>query len=305
MSSVTLPCAPITDRRAVQSLASLCTIQTHLLEDGPLHGALELICRFALDLTGADTSVVGIPSDRDQALEVSTTSTRVRAARPAETSPGSDQGPLTFEIDNVIHDVLETRAPAVLAAWSPGFSHDRLCNEPAPSMILPLGARSKRFGVLMLRRTPRDVPFASDDLHVVMSFVERALGAVDVERQRRRVHQQSILEDRQRIACDLHDVVVHRLYAAGARLQATSNAVSSWRDGVDIQSSVGQIDTAIAELRSAIHDLGHPDGNQFDRFTGDWRRGNQTPPLPESNGHSIRRPSSSDSAQLLAPLGSK
>jgi signal transduction histidine kinase len=64
-----------------------------------------------------------------------------------------------------------------------------------------------------------------------------------------------LLEERERIAGDLHDRVIQRLFATGLSLQATMARMPADAVRDRVESSVRQIDEAIADLRTSIFDL--------------------------------------------------
>jgi PAS domain S-box-containing protein len=78
--------------------------------------------------------------------------------------------------------------------------------------------------------------------------------AADLER-RRHERQLSIMEDRERIAADLHDRVIQRLFATGMGLQATSGRIADEAIARRVDAAVGELDETITELRSAIFRL--------------------------------------------------
>jgi PAS domain S-box-containing protein len=67
----------------------------------------------------------------------------------------------------------------------------------------------------------------------------------------------AMLRDRERIARDLHDMVIQRIFAAGMNLQAVLGEVDSPMVAERIRQSVDELDHTIAELRSTIFRLGH------------------------------------------------
>jgi two-component system, NarL family, sensor histidine kinase DevS len=67
------------------------------------------------------------------------------------------------------------------------------------------------------------------------------------------IRQLALLEERQRIAADLHDVVIQRLFAAGLDLAAVQRGASEPERR--IAAAAGGVDEAIRELRRAIHSL--------------------------------------------------
>ncbi len=64
----------------------------------------------------------------------------------------------------------------------------------------------------------------------------------------------AVAHDRERIAVDLYDSVIHRLFAAGLQLQATCQVVDAPAQ-VRIETTIDLLDASIAELRKAIFSL--------------------------------------------------
>ncbi|MEL7208000.1 MAG: PAS domain S-box protein, partial [Actinomycetota bacterium] len=94
--------------------------------------------------------------------------------------------------------------------------------------------------------------------HVVVQFLDvtaRIEAAAERDRHRRA---SAMLADRERIARDLHDMVIQRLFAAGMGLQAVEPLTDG--DVADrLRETVDTLDESIAELRTTIFDLGHDD----------------------------------------------
>src|SRR5262249_31932639 len=67
-----------------------------------------------------------------------------------------------------------------------------------------------------------------------------------------------VLEDRERIARDLHDVVIQRLFATGLHLQSAARLAVRPEGGERIGSAVDDLDTTIRDIRSAIFQLRRP-----------------------------------------------
>ncbi len=64
----------------------------------------------------------------------------------------------------------------------------------------------------------------------------------------------AVADDRERIARDLYDAVIHRLFAAGLQLQATCQVVDGPVQS-RIETTIDLLDTTITELRKAIFSL--------------------------------------------------
>ncbi len=71
-----------------------------------------------------------------------------------------------------------------------------------------------------------------------------------------------VLQDRERIATDLHDVVIQRLFAAGMRLQAAVPLVNG-QARERLASVVAELDTTIAEIRNTIFSIHHPEREEL------------------------------------------
>jgi PAS domain S-box-containing protein len=79
----------------------------------------------------------------------------------------------------------------------------------------------------------------------------------DVTDRRQSATDMAMLQDRERIARDLHDMVIQRLFAAGMGLQAVQSRAESPVVAERIASTINELDDTIRELRSAIFRLGN------------------------------------------------
>ncbi len=122
----------------------------------------------------------------------------------------------------------------------------------AEMAVAPLGD-----GLAMALIAPEDELAAEDEALLVRLAVEVG-EAVELARSRVERQRFDVLEDRERIATDLHDVVIQRLFAAGMRLQAAVPMVTGpARDR--LSAVIGELDTTIAEIRDTIFFIHHPE----------------------------------------------
>ncbi|MFJ7287059.1 GAF domain-containing protein [Curtobacterium sp. NPDC098951] len=127
-----------------------------------------------------------------------------------------------------------------------------------PTLAIPLRDASTPLGALIISRGPGARPFSPSEAEMADEFGRQTSVALAVARGRtdRRLVERA--EDRGRIARDLHDHVIQRLFAAGLSLQATAQrAPEQVRDRIDAQVTV--IDEAIGEIRTAVFALESPD----------------------------------------------
>jgi PAS domain S-box-containing protein len=94
--------------------------------------------------------------------------------------------------------------------------------------------------------SPIEVEGASHTIAAVRDVSEREMAAAQLQ----------VLEDRERIARDLHDMVIQRLLAAGLGLQASVGAAQPRHVAERIEATIGELDDTIRELRAAIFALG-------------------------------------------------
>ena len=81
----------------------------------------------------------------------------------------------------------------------------------------------------------------------------------DVSERQEAMARTTLLEDRERLARDLHDMVIQRLFASGMSLQAVSGLIGSSVARDRVSTVVDELDETIRELRSAIFHLSQPD----------------------------------------------
>src|SRR5690606_7566305 len=127
-----------------------------------------------------------------------------------------------------------------------------------PAVLTPLAADSTLHGVLVVAHQVGRLRHTDDDLPMLTTFAGQA--ALALERARAQEERETIivLEDRERIARDLHDVVIQRLFATGLSLQ-TAARLATRPDVVDrITASVDDLDLTIRDIRSAIFELRTP-----------------------------------------------
>lgn len=125
-----------------------------------------------------------------------------------------------------------------------------------PAMALPLRGRESTAGVLLLIRTPAGADFASHQLEIAASFADQAALALEHAETRATMNEMAMLADRDRIARDLHDHVIQRLFAVGLSMQSTHRrAAKSPQVAVRISDHIDQLHNVIQDIRTAIFDL--------------------------------------------------
>jgi signal transduction histidine kinase len=171
---------------------------------------------------------------------------------------------LSFPLDHlalseaiVLGEVLLTDGLAQLVT-----GHQALPTLPSlrgPTLVVPFRRHDQPLGVLAACRRLGEPGFSTRDAEMAKSFathISASLERRELVRARRRV---AVLEDRGRIARDLHDHVIQRLFATGLNLQGVA-AMADGEVAERIAAHVDDIDGAIAQIRQSIFAMRHEGG---------------------------------------------
>jgi signal transduction histidine kinase len=124
-----------------------------------------------------------------------------------------------------------------------------------PMTLVPLSLRTSAAGVLAIGRLAGRPPFGPADIPLLESFSQQASVALEYARALSEVSRLGMVEDRERIARDLHDGVIQSLFAVGIGLQGMAGLVGDSRLADRMQQYVGEIDRVIGDVRSYIFGL--------------------------------------------------
>ena len=124
-------------------------------------------------------------------------------------------------------------------------------------LVLPLPVRLSTGLALIVVLHARDAlsPSLSGELDLVTRFADQAALALDRVQALADRQELAIVSDRERIARDLHDVVIQRLFATGLSLQGLRLTVSSPGAAERIDRAVEDLDTTIRDIRTTIFEL--------------------------------------------------
>ncbi|MGF6940678.1 signal transduction histidine kinase [Streptomyces auratus] len=110
-------------------------------------------------------------------------------------------------------------------------------------------------GVLLLARLHGRVPFTEPETAPLPTFAGQAALAMEMADQRQCAEQLALLKDHERIARDLHDLAIQRLFATGMTLQSTLRFVDHPEAGERLLRAVDDLDETIKIIRSTIFGL--------------------------------------------------
>jgi signal transduction histidine kinase len=235
-------------RRRQRWLQASAEVTGMLLSGADPGEVLDLVTQQVLDMSGADLAVLALPRGEGGELVI-----RHAAGQDAAKAQG-----LILPGMSLSAEVLATGEPVVLE----DFSHDERVAPVAreqmqlgPAVIFPLGGPAAVRGVLTVGRHPGAMPLAAAATEMVGSFAAQAAVALELADARHDAELFTVLQDRERIARDLHDLVIQRLYATGMSLQGALPMIARPELAERVSRAVDALDDTIVEIRSAIFAL--------------------------------------------------
>lgn len=225
-------------------------IATKLLAgDEPAH-VFGLIAREALDLTQADAALVAVPIDTeipvDQVDELVVVETAGNVCPP-------EVAPTVPVPDSVIGATFADRTPRRLKSMA--HTDISVIADPGPAMVIPLRTTDTVVGVVVALRRAGAREFSDEQLAMMASFADQATLAWQLANTQHRMRELHLIADRDRIARDLHDHVIQRLFAAGLSLQGTIARAGSDEVRARLSDTVDELQGVIQEIRTTIFDL--------------------------------------------------
>ncbi|WP_405933243.1 GAF domain-containing protein [Streptomyces sp. NBC_00827] len=125
-----------------------------------------------------------------------------------------------------------------------------------PAFLIPLGTHEHVRGVLQVANRQGSPAFPDATVDMIAGFADHAALALEIAEHRRDAEQLLILNDRDRIARDLHDLAIQRLFASGLSLQSVLNRLADRPDVAErVQRVVDDLDDTIKVVRSTIYAL--------------------------------------------------
>ncbi|MEO7235198.1 MAG: GAF domain-containing protein [Lapillicoccus sp.] len=139
-----------------------------------------------------------------------------------------------------------------LAAEIRGFvtTHD-----VGPTAVLPIAIGSDDIGVMVVAWSTQAEPFVAERMELLPPLAHQVSLALLAARGQESRALVALLEDRDRIARDMHDNVIQRLFATGLSLQSAARQVVSPTVRVRLDEGVSSLDEAIKDIRHAIFEL--------------------------------------------------
>jgi len=164
--------------------------------------------------------------------------------------------------DTIVGSAVEQAAPVLLrdAGEAEGrYSHLSEVMETGPVMVVPLRGSGDVFGALTIARSNGRATFSAADLAMAAAFASHAALAHELALARSDQQRVALLEDRDRIARDLHDHVIQQLFAVGLSLESLAGSAAAVPGlSEKLHERVNDIDRTIRQIRTSIFELRGP-----------------------------------------------
>jgi GAF domain-containing protein len=232
-------------RRSRDWLNASGEIARALIADDDEEVLLDVVTR-ALSVAEADLACLILPTE-DQQLQV-----KVAKGLGADRFRGVVLDPAESTMAKTIVAARSMRTHDVTLWTDVGFENPL---DFGPAMIVPLlDAQGSRGAMLMLRRR-RGLPFTLPDVDLASTFAAQVAFAMELNDTRADAEWVRVLEDRHRIAQDLHDNVMQRLFATGVGLQALAEQQADVALSERLRRHIVDLDETIDEIRTRVFGL--------------------------------------------------
>ncbi|MFJ6720748.1 GAF domain-containing sensor histidine kinase [Streptomyces sp. NPDC091259] len=220
-------------------------VTTALLSGGDADDALAVVAEQARRLADSAAGIVLLPA-KEGGMEIVAVSSD---------NPATSLGVVIPPESPVVHELLRGEPVFVEDAAADFRTISRLTSPYGPCMMLPLQSGGRVLGALVTPRTRGGRPFSEAERTLATQFASQAALALMMAETQRDRERLAVFEDRDRIARDLHDLVIQRLFATGMMLEGAQrrSIVPEVRDGVG--KAVDELDVTIQEIRTAIFAL--------------------------------------------------
>jgi signal transduction histidine kinase len=236
-------------RRQQQWEQASAEVTTRLLSGSDPVAVLADVTRRGLELSGADLAVLALPDDEG----------RLTIAYADGDGAGDVRGLVLPAGQSLSGQVLATGELMMTTDFAADVRASQAArgamSQIGPAVIFPLGVPGNVRGVLTVGRRHGAPPFAPSQARVVASFAAQAGVALELAAIRADAERLSLYEDRERIARDLHDLVIQRLYATGMALEGTMPMVTRPEVASRITAAVDAMDETIRDIRATIFAL--------------------------------------------------
>ena len=235
-------------RRRERWIAGAGEVTTAMLTSDDAHSALAIAAEQVRDLAGAALGMILLPTD-DGGLRVSHASGHAAGFVTGEHVRANDQVARLLKGESVI---VEDMA-------SDSRTASRIARVFGPSMAVPMKSAGRILGAVAVWREVGTPLFTADEQQLAEAFAGQAALALRLAEGQQDQQRLAVYQDRDRIARDLHDLVIQRLFATGMMMESAARLAPTPDVRTRIGKAVDELDATIQEVRTTIYALQHDD----------------------------------------------
>ncbi|MEV5160759.1 MULTISPECIES: GAF domain-containing protein [unclassified Streptomyces] len=232
-------------RQRGQWIDGSVAVTTALLSGGDADEALTVVAEQARRLADAAAGIVLLPAAAGGLEIVAVAGDRPSASLGVIIPPQSPVVAALLRGEEVFLDDSATDPRMVT----------RLADQFGPHMLLPLRSGGRVLGALSIPRVRGGRPFSETERTLASHFAAQAALALKLAETQRDRERLVVYEDRDRIARDLHDLVIQRLFATGIMLEGAQRCSPVPAVQAGIGRAVDELDVTIQEIRTVIFAL--------------------------------------------------
>ncbi len=219
-------------------------VTTAMLEGADVEDALSLIAARLRDVARADAACLVLPGvGTDWVIEI------------ADGDGAADLVGIVMPPEGRAHRVLASRAGTLV----PSLERSASLRVPqfgryGPALYAPLVVGSVSTGVIILMRARGADEFTPEELQIAESFARQAALALELGEARDAQDRAALLDERARIARDLHDLAIQHLFATGLSIARARDELPA-EQAVRLDEALARLDEAVAQIREIVHAL--------------------------------------------------
>ncbi|MFH9347927.1 GAF domain-containing protein [Kitasatospora sp. NPDC017646] len=237
-------------RQRQRWLEASAEVTSTLLSGSAEQEVLDLLLSRATEIAGADLAVVAVPLPDTRELEM-----RIAVGLGADQHRG-----LVLSVEGSFMGAAFRTGGLVV---SPDVQKDpRITAGPprwqglGPAVAVPVGTAERGVrGVLLLVRAAGAPLFEEGESGPLMGFAGQAAVAMELAERRRDSEQVALLKERDRIARDLHDLAIQRLFATGMTLQGATRFIEHPEATDRVLRAIDDLDETARTIRATIFGL--------------------------------------------------
>ncbi|MET9493939.1 GAF domain-containing protein [Streptomyces sp. NPDC006552] len=220
-------------------------VTTALLSGGDADDALQVVAEQARRLSESAAGIVLLPA-ADGGLEI---------VAVASDEPSGALGLIVPPESAIVAELLAGDVVFMEDTASDPRVMTDLARDYGPAMLLPLQSDGRVLGTLVMTRARGQRPFTEGERTLATQFASQAALALMMAEAQRDRERLAVFEDRDRIARDLHDLVIQRLFATGMMLESAQRRSEAPEVQHGVGKAVDELDVTIQEIRTAIFAL--------------------------------------------------